>query len=69
MNHNRQLDGLRGIAVLFVWMSHSSGRGQALGWLNLHGVGRLGVYLFFVLSAYLLISLNVTTRKEICSYT
>jgi len=49
------LDGARGIAVLIVWLSHSSGRDQALApWLSFHGIGHVGVMLFFVLSGYLL---------------
>lgn len=49
------LDGLRGIAVLIVFLSHSSGRGiQIAPWLNFHGIGHVGVYLFFVLSGFLL---------------
>lgn len=49
------LDGVRGIAVLLVLLSHTSGRDQALTTeLNFHGIGHVGVYLFFVLSAFLL---------------
>ena len=53
--HLAALDGLRGLAVLIVILSHSSGRGMALApWLNFSGIGHVGVYLFFVLSGYLL---------------
>lgn len=49
------LDGIRGLAVLIVFMSHTSGRGMAITpWLNFHGIGHVGVYLFFVLSGFLL---------------
>ena len=49
------LDGLRGIAVLLVFFSHTSGRGMNLiPQLNFHGIGHIGVYLFFVLSSFLL---------------
>jgi peptidoglycan/LPS O-acetylase OafA/YrhL len=49
------LDGLRGIAVLTVFFSHSSGFRQRLTpWTSFHGTGHLGVYLFFVLSGFLL---------------
>jgi len=51
--HVQALDGLRGLAVLIVIGSHLSNA----GWLplpNLSGIGKSGVYLFFVLSAYLL---------------
>lgn len=48
-------DGLRGLAVLIVFLSHSSGRDMALTpWLQFQGIGHIGVYLFFVLSAFLL---------------
>lgn len=49
------LDGVRGIAVLLVFLSHTSGRDQAaFPSLNFAGVGHIGVYLFFVLSGFLL---------------
>lgn len=51
--HVQALDGLRGLAVLIVIASHLSNA----GWLpqpGLVGIGKSGVYLFFVLSAYLL---------------
>lgn len=48
------LDGLRGMAVLIVLASHFSGLGLVPR-PALHGVGKSGVYLFFVLSAYLLV--------------
>jgi peptidoglycan/LPS O-acetylase OafA/YrhL len=47
------LDGLRGVAVLFVVLSHFAGQGSFVG-LDLAGSGKYGVFLFFVLSAYLL---------------
>lgn len=50
------LDGLRGIAVLIVFFSHTSGRDMYLhDSLRFHGIGHIGVYLFFCLSAYLLV--------------
>ncbi|MBT9500749.1 MAG: acyltransferase [Burkholderiaceae bacterium] len=49
------LDGLRGLAALMVVASHASGLGLNLvPGLSLAGMGKYGVYLFFVLSAYLL---------------
>jgi len=49
------LDGLRGIAVLFVVFSHLSNEGLNLHpALNFSGAGKYGVFLFFVLSAFLL---------------
>lgn len=52
-SHLAVLDGLRGIAVLIVLASHFSSSGL-FPRPALHGVGKSGVYLFFVLSAWLL---------------
>lgn len=51
------LDGLRGVAVLFVVFSHLSGYHMDLlpGW-SWSGAGKVGVWLFFVLSSFLLTS-------------
>ena len=46
------LDGVRGIAILFVLLSHLSNEGYRI--FNFSGKGVYGVYLFFVLSAFLL---------------
>jgi len=54
-DHHKPLDGLRGIAVLMVVFGHGNNHG--LGPFGDHSLlirGKLGVYLFFVLSAYLL---------------
>lgn len=49
------LDGLRGLAVLIVLASHLANAGlPVFPGLSLSGTGKSGVYLFFVLSAYLL---------------
>jgi len=49
------LDGLRGLAVLLVLFAHASARGLYLfPGFDLRGCGRPGVFLFFVLSAFLL---------------
>ncbi len=54
-DHFKALDGLRGIAVLFVLLSHSSNLGMYFHeFINFSKIGKVGVYLFFVLSAYLL---------------
>jgi peptidoglycan/LPS O-acetylase OafA/YrhL len=47
------LDGIRGVAVLLVLLSHLSGM-PLIPVANFGGVGKAGVYLFFVLSAFLL---------------
>ncbi len=48
------LDGLRGLAVLIVIASHWSNAGLDLLPVTMAGTGKSGVYLFFVLSAFLL---------------
>ena len=54
-NNIQSLNGIRGFAVLLVLLSHASNRG-----INIHpdlcfsGAGVYGVFLFFVLSAFLL---------------
>ncbi len=49
------LDGLRGLAVLVVLLSHAANAGMpVLPGFSLSGIGKSGVYLFFVLSAFLL---------------
>ena len=51
------LDGLRGVAVLFVLLSHLSNAGiGVLPFLSFSGIGKVGVWLFFVLSSFLLTS-------------
>lgn len=53
--HFKALDGLRGVAVLFVLFSHSSNANIFIHeFLNFQKIGKVGVYLFFMLSAYLL---------------
>jgi peptidoglycan/LPS O-acetylase OafA/YrhL len=49
------LDGLRGVAVLIVVLSHlSNAHLYLVPGLDFRGTGKYGVYLFFVLSAFLL---------------
>jgi peptidoglycan/LPS O-acetylase OafA/YrhL len=49
------LDGLRGLAVLIVLLSHLANAGlPVFPGLSMAGTGKSGVYLFFVLSAFLL---------------
>jgi peptidoglycan/LPS O-acetylase OafA/YrhL len=53
--HVKALDGLRGIAVLLVLLSHASNDGlNFFSFLQFYKMGKVGVYLFFILSAYLL---------------
>ena len=61
------LDGLRGLAVLFVLASHGSNAGLDLApGLHASGLGLPGVFLFFVLSSFLLTGqlLDRTDRGE-----
>lgn len=54
-DHFRALDGLRGMAVLLVILSHASlDKIYAMPGADFSGMGKPGVFLFFVLSAYLL---------------
>ena len=70
--HFKALDGLRGIAVLLVLLSHSSLANIHMHkTINFHSMGKVGVYLFFVLSAYLLdrqIALAFMTNKSTIAY-
>ena len=70
--HFKALDGLRGIAVLLVLLSHSSNTKIFIHeTIDFHAIGKVGVYLFFVLSAYLLdrqIALAFMTNKSSKSY-
>ena len=62
------LDGIRGLAVLAVFMSHTSGRGMAIEpWLNFTGIGHVGVYLFFSLSAFLM-TRNLMRNNDLVRY-
>lgn len=49
------LDGLRGVAVIFVLLSHLSNANlHLLPFISFSGIGKVGVWLFFLLSAFLL---------------
>ena len=53
--HLKFLDGLRGIAVLFVILAHSSNNNIMIHEkFNFYKSGKIGVYLFFCLSAFLI---------------
>lgn len=70
MNRLEPLDGLRGLAVLLVLASHASNAGLDLApGLHANGLGRPGVFLFFVLSSFLLTGQllgRVSQREPIC---
>jgi peptidoglycan/LPS O-acetylase OafA/YrhL len=62
------LDGLRGLAVLIVFLSHTSnGKTFLLPFADLSGTGKMGVYLFFVLSAFLLTNQFTRSGEEALS--
>jgi peptidoglycan/LPS O-acetylase OafA/YrhL len=68
LTHNGALDGLRGVAVLLVMVSHSfylAPGGYGPQWLDdfLHG-GYFGVDIFFVLSGFLITSLLLDERES-----
>jgi peptidoglycan/LPS O-acetylase OafA/YrhL len=49
------LDGVRGLAVLLVFLSHCSNKGVSLvPFTDFRGMGKTGVWLFFLLSSFLL---------------
>lgn len=53
----QSLDYIRGVAVLMVLLSHMSGRDILKNsYFDFTGLGHVGVYLFFSLSSYLLLS-------------
>ena len=65
------LDGLRGLAAILVFFDHVSGRNisliQSLDFSN-SGLGRSGVYLFFVLSSFLLTSQFLKPKIKLGSW-
>lgn len=63
------LDGLRGFAALIVVFSHTSNAGMYfVPFLDLRGIGKSGVFLFFLLSAFLLTLPLLQKGKEIISF-
>ena len=63
------LDGLRAIAVLTVFLSHTSLRSQIVTpRLNFSGIGHVGVYLFFVLSGFLLAHTLFGSRQSLQAF-
>jgi peptidoglycan/LPS O-acetylase OafA/YrhL len=62
------LDGLRGFAALIVVFSHTSNSGMFfIPFLDLRGIGKSGVFLFFLLSAFLLTLPLLRKGKEVFS--
>ena len=57
------LTGLRGFAILLVFVSHCANAGYLPDWLG-KGTGQLGVMLFFVLSGFLMASLYLPQAPD-----
>lgn len=72
VDHRKALDGLRGLAIIIVLLSHTANVGLFFHpAINFQQAGKIGVYLFFVLSAYLLdkqIALAFINRKASADY-
>lgn len=62
-NHIQVLNGIRGLAFLMVLISHLSNYYGSI----LQGIGKVGVWLFFVLSAYLLTFYFLSNKDKISS--
>jgi len=64
-SHINSLDGLRGLAVLMVFLSHTSGQNIYLfPGIDFTGIGKSGVYLFFILSSFLLTRQFINHGKD-----
>jgi peptidoglycan/LPS O-acetylase OafA/YrhL len=78
INYNQQfgaLNGLRGLAALIVVLSHTSNVEYFFfPHLNFSGIGKSGVYLFFILSSFLLtlpllkLGRSIFSRQQIIYY-
>lgn len=69
VDRSGSLDGLRGVAVLIVFLSHTSGRDIKIApWLDFAGIGHVGVYLFFVLSGLLLLTRNLLDGQPVSTF-
>lgn len=64
------LDGLRGLAALIVVLSHTSNLNMFFfPSLDFRGIGKSGVFLFFLLSSFLLTRQIITTSNKIFTRT
>jgi peptidoglycan/LPS O-acetylase OafA/YrhL len=70
MKYIHSLTGLRGLAALVVFISHSANESLLPDFLG-HGFGKVGVMLFFVLSGFLMSHLYISedfTFKHVAKY-
>jgi len=66
--HMEALDGFRGFAALIVVFSHTSNSGFYFApFLDLEGIGKSGVFLFFLLSSFLLTLPLLETGRRVLS--
>ena len=64
------LDGMRGLAALIVILSHTSNSSMFFfPYLNAYGTGKSGVFLFFLLSSFLLSRALIKKGKSAFSFT
>lgn len=71
VNHFPAADGIRGLAVMIVLIIHAMVMFYPGSYKALAGSGKIGVWLFFVLSSFLLTNVFIQkgmTRKNIISY-
>ncbi len=62
------LDGFRGLAVMAVFLSHTSNAEIfILPFLDFSGIGKSGVFLFFLLSSFLLTFPFLVKKEQACS--
>lgn len=62
LNRHASLDGIRGMAFLLVLISHIFGNQYKMGF---HSYGKIGVWLFFVLSSFLLSSYFISKPERV----
>lgn len=63
------LDGLRGLAALIVVLSHTSNLNMFfIPAMDFRGIGKSGVFLFFLLSSFLLTRQIITTSNKIFTF-
>lgn len=73
IEYTKYFDGLRGIAIIFVLLSHLGNSGIFVLPIEHNAIGKIGVWLFFILSALLLtnrfyVDLLNTQNKKYCTY-